>query len=147
MITNARIKQLLELNLRDERMTASALFIHTLIERKVHGGGIERYRIKNKTTGQWVTSVEQFIAEIDETQIKLAYPFEGEKLQGDRVTGFLVDLSNFEVQWHYEAKSDRPFLTFFDVGTQRYFQFYLIYMNDGDEIIPLKISYTKLVGD
>lgn len=146
MITNARIKQLLELNLRDERMTASALFIQTLIERKNHGGGIERYRIKNTVTGQWVTSVEEFITQLDANEIKLSYPFEGEKLQGDRVTGFLVDLTNFEVQWNHHSISDRPHLTFFDIGSQKYFQFYLIYMNDGDEVIPLKISYTKLVG-
>lgn len=146
MITYARVQQLLQLNLRDERVTSAVLFIQTLIERKNYGGGIERYRIKNKTTGNWVTSVEEFIDQIDANHIKMAYPYEGEKLQGDRITGFLVDLTNFEVQWTYESPADRPFLTFFDVACQRYFQFYLTYLNDGDEVIPLKISYTKLVG-
>ena len=146
MITKARIKQLLQQNLRDERMTAAALFINTLIERKHHGSGIEQYRIKNKITDAWVTSLEEFITGIDETKIHMEYPYEGEKLQGDRVTGFLVTLDQYEVYWNVESKSDRPLSGFFDFGSQKHFQFYLIYLNDIDEALPLKISYTKLVG-
>lgn len=146
MITQERVKELLQLNLRDERMTASVLFIKGLIARKKHGAGIEQYRILNKTTGQWITTVDQFIDQLQADKLFLAYPYEGEKLQGDRVTGFLVTLDNYEIVWNNVARSDDLFSGIFDLGSQKYFQFYLIYMNDGDLDLPLKISYTKLVS-
>lgn len=145
MITKERTKEMLQTNLRDERMTSSALFINTLIERDQHGSGIERYRIKNTTSGEWVTSIEQFVDEIDAGSIRLEYPYEGERLQSDRVTGFLVCLDNFKVEWSFAAKSDKPFASFFDMTSQVKFMFFICYMNDGDTDVPLKISSTKLV--
>lgn len=147
MITTARMKDLLVLNLRDERMTSTALFIQELLQRREHGGGIEQYRIYNTTTGLPVTSLEQFIAEIDPAHIQMSYPYEGERLQTDRVTGFWVRLGNFEVRWDHMAQSDRRFSSMYDLTHQRYFQLCMVYMNDGDEVLPLKISYVKLIGE
>lgn len=146
MITSTRLKELLTLNLNDERMTSSVLFIKNLIAREIHGSGIEQYRIKNLVTGEWVASIEEFIAGLDETQLEMRYPYEGERLQTDRVTGFLVNLNHYEVVWGPTGLSDRPFSGRFDFDSQVRFQFMLIYMNDGDETLPLKISYVKLVG-
>lgn len=146
MITQERTKQLIQLNLRDERATASALFIRGLLARKKHGSGIEQYRIRNTSTGQWITTLDEFINQLEADKLFLSYPYEGEKLQGDRVTGFLVTVDHYEVVWNKVARSDDPFSGIFDLGSQKFFQFYLIYMNDGDVDLPLKISYTKLVS-
>ena len=146
MITKARVKELLQINLRDERMSAIAFFINNLIQRKTHGSGIEQYRIKNTLTGQWVTSLEDFIAQIDAENLFLSYPYEGERLQSDRVTGFLATIDHYQVLWDNNAKSDKDFASFFDLSSQRFFQFFLVYMNDGDTEVPLKASYIKLVN-
>ena len=146
MITPARLKELLTLNLRDERMTSAALFIQNLIARDRYGSGIEQYRIKNLLTGEWVTSLEQFILQLDESKIRLEYPYEGERLQTGRVTGFVIRLDQYEVQWGVRTFSDQRFSNFFDFETQRHFQFMMAYMNDGDEALPVKISFVKLIS-
>ena len=146
MITPARVKELLTLNLRDERVTSAALFIQNLIARDRYGSGIEQYRIKNLLTGKWVTSLEQFILQLDESKIRLEYPYEGERLQTDRVTGFVIRLDQYEVQWGVRTFSDQRFSNFFDFETQRHFQFMMAYMNDADEALPLKISFVKLIS-
>ena len=145
MITVERVKELLDLNLRDERMAASALFISQLVARKRFGSGIEQYRIKNIVTDTWITSLEEFITQIDPAQLYLSYPYQGEKLQGDRVTGFMVTLDNLKVVWDSNARSDFPFTGIYDFKSQNTFQFYLAYMNDGDLEVPLKISFLKLI--
>ena len=145
MITNARVKQLIQLNLRDERMTSSALFVGRIIERRKHGAGVDQYRIKNLVTGEFITSLDEFIDQIDESKLHLTFPYEGERLQTDRVTGFLVTLDQYEVQWSRVAEADKTFSSIFDINSQKHFQFCLVYMNDGDEELPLKISYPKLV--
>jgi hypothetical protein len=146
MITKARVKELLQLNLRDERASAIAFFINNLVQRKVHGSGIEQYRIKNTLTGTWVTSLDEFIDTIDADNLFLSYPYEGERLQSDKVTGFLVTIDHFEVVWDINSKSDKEFASFFDLSSQKLFQFLLIYVNDGDTVVPLKTSYVKLVN-
>lgn len=146
MITKARVKELLQLNLQDERATATALFIQNLIQRKSHGSGIAQYRIINTLTDQWITSLDEFISTIDAESLFLSYPYEGERLSGDKVTGFLVTIDHYEVLWDTNSKSDKDFGSAFDLNSQKLFQFYLVYMNDGDLDVPLKVSYVKLVN-
>lgn len=146
MISKERVKELLQLNLRDERITSAALFISNIVQRKTYGSGVEQYRIKNTLTGQWVTSLDEFINSISQDDVFLSYPYEGERLAGDKVTGFLATIDHFEVIWNPESKSDKDFASFFDLKTQKLFQFLMVYMNDGDTTLPVKATYVKLVG-
>lgn len=143
MQTPAQITTLLKANLNDVRMHSTCLFLKDLIERKNPEPGVNRYRIKNIATSTFIESVDAFIAAIDSSFIMQSYPYAGERLSGDRVTGFEITPMNLVVEFHKDSGEDDRYHSgpvYLGLVT-----FYMAYMNDMDNTVPLKISSVRLV--
>ena len=150
MLTKAQVATIIKNNLQDIRLFATHLYINNVIERPTYGNGIERYRIKDTVTDTFVTDYTGFVNSVNGDNIRVEYPYNGERLSGDRCTGFLVTTTNLKAVFTNKARSDdyfSNFLNYSEGGSKGHnFQFYVAYMNDGDEVLPLKISWVKIVS-
>lgn len=149
MQTNAQVASNIKNNLADERMQGICLFIDSFIKRNKPEIGIPVYRIKNKTTGNFITSIAEFIAAVSGDALKQEYPFQGERASGDRVTGYNVTLTNLELTFNIHSKEDEFFTNhynyFADYDRPYQFSLYMAYVNDADTALPVKISSIRLV--
>ena len=149
MQTNAQIVASLKQSLADIRSFAISLFIKEMLERKNPKTGIAKYRIKNKTTGVDVTTVDAFIAAITDAEVEVKYPFGSIAHQTDRITGFNVIVNNLEAR--FTIKSEDDFINgefigaFVEDNAPVRFQFHMAYLNDGDTDLPLKVINVRLV--
>lgn len=146
-MTPANLVTAVQANLADDRMYGIQLFIEKLLKRTTYGDGIEQYRMTNLTTAAKITSMADFVAAITTAGTKANFPYTGEGMQPDRVVGFEVNLTNIEVEFHPLARDDQFFSQMYDFSVKKKFQFMLHmgYMNDGDEVVPLKVYYIRLV--
>jgi len=143
MLTNATAKTTLVDNLNDIRISAITLFINRLIERKVHGGGINQYRIKNKTTDTYITSVSDFILALDENELTYDFNYSGDKAEADRLRSLIIIPNNFIIE--LDGHTDEDDLYFSRYGkTVNRIMFLLNYMNDGDSVLPIKVFDVRL---
>lgn len=146
-MNNAEIVSTIQANLSDKRMYGIQLFIERLLTRTHYGNGIEQYRVRNKTTNALITNLAGLSAAIAADKITASFPYNGEGMSSDRVVGFDVTLSNLQVEFSPHADDDAFFSQYysFDKGQKYGFMFHIAYMNDGDETVPLKVYYVRLV--
>ncbi|MDD2819439.1 MAG: hypothetical protein PHN51_11685 [Candidatus Nanopelagicales bacterium] len=148
MLTKPQVAAIIAANFADNRIFATPLFVSKLLERSVHGGGIDRYRMTNTLTGQPITTEAEFLAAVNACDFTLNYPFDSEPMSTDRVTGFYVTVKNISIKFHQYSEEDAFFGRFLDFGRHpdhRYgVQFYLGYMNDGDEVLPIKVIWQRM---
>jgi hypothetical protein len=145
MLTNTALKTLITKNFADVRCTAILLFIRDLVERKKFGGGIEQYRLFNKTSGQYITSVTDFMASIDDTALTMSYFYNSDTMTGDRVHPFKVVLDNIEVRLNPNSADDDQFTMM--VGMPNRIMFLMNYLSDADNDLPLKIFEVRLISE
>lgn len=143
MLTNAIAKTTLVDNLNDIRISAITLFLERLIERKVHGGGINQYRIKNKLTDTYITSLADFILAIDETELTYDFNYSGDKAEADRLRSLIIIPNNFIIELDSHTDEDDLYFSRYGKSVNR-IMFLLNYMNDGDTGLPLKVFDIRL---
>ena len=143
MLTNAIAKTTLIDNLNDIRISAITLFLERLIERKVHGGGINQYRIKNKLTDTYITSLADFILAIDETELTYDFNYSGDKAEADRLRSLIIIPNNFIIELDSHTDEDDLYFSRYGKSVNR-IMFLLNYMNDGDTVLPLKVFDIRL---
>ena len=97
-MTTTEMKAVIAANLDDNRILAIQLFLTDLIEREKFGGGVERYRIKNTLTDQYVTSLTEFKNQVDPDSIKMSMYQHTDRMAGDRTNPTVVVLPNFVVE-------------------------------------------------
>ena len=144
MITTADMKAILATNLDDRRILAIQLFLTDLIERETYGDGIERYRIKNTTTDTYITSLADFIAAIDASQMSMALWRHNDAMGGDRTHPTAVTLGNFVVEFSPYSQEDAYYTAQFG-SENKHILFLVNYLSDGDDLLPLKIFTVRLV--
>jgi len=143
MLTNAIAKTTLVDNLNDIRISAIMLFLERLIERKVHGGGINQYRIKNKLTDTYITSLADFILAIDEAELTYDFNYSGDKAEADRLRSLIIIPNNFIIELDSHTDEDDLYFSRYGKSVNR-IMFLLNYMNDGDTVLPLKVFDIRL---
>lgn len=150
MLTNQQLVDVIKANYNDDRMYGACLFIEEVHKRKTFGSGISQYRMT--ATGAMpsvITSLASYMAALSATGIRPEFPHFSEKLTSDRTASFLVTVTNVEVTFHQNSKSDLAFANIVDFGQDpeaRYNVQYMIgYMNDADAALPLKIIWQRLV--
>lgn len=145
-MTPANLVTVLQANLVDDRMYGIQLFIEKLLKRATYGDGIEQYRITNLNDGTKITTVAAFSAAIAAANVVPMFPYQNEGMSSDRVVGFDVLLTNLEVEFNSNSRDDSFFSQYYDFDKKKKFQFtmHLGYMNDGDELLPLKVYYVRL---
>ena len=150
MWTPTQIAQNLKANLDDPRMLSAALLIQDLLERQAPEVGVPQWRMTNTATQMPIKSVAEFIAAVDATQLQSSYPYQGERFNGDRVSGYELTPLNIALRFHLNSEEDKQFAlkySFFSECDVVYrFCFYMAYMNDSDAALPLKISSVRIVG-
>lgn len=149
MQTPEQIKTALVTNLNDLRMHGICLYINDLIARQNPEFTVPAYRIRNKSNNTFIENITQFKTAITSSDIKQIAPFLGERLSNDRVMGFGVVPTNLQLSFSIHSKEDIRFSDqqnyFSDYGALYNFQFFMCYMNDGDETVPVKVSSVRLV--
>ena len=146
MLINSDIVQILKDNLADERMFAHALMISQLASRDDAEDTIEIKRIFDTKTNAFVDDLAGYLLALDSDELRLEYPWIGEKVGGDRCTGFYVTPTNLEVVFNEWSRYDVFFSDLgYDLNRRWNIMFYVVYMNDADPNMTLKISWTKLV--
>lgn len=143
MLTNAIAKTTLIDNLNDIRISAITLFLERLIERKIHGGGINQYRIKNKLTDTYITSLADFISAIDEAELTYDFNYSGDKAEADRLRSLIIIPNNFIIELDSHTDEDDLYFSHYGKSVNR-IMFLLNYMNDGDTVLPLKVFDIRL---
>ena len=133
-------------NLADERTHSASLFLEKLISRDVYGSGIERYRIKNLTTGTYITTVPEAVSALTVAGITVTYPFASAQLLADRITGYNVRVDNLEVTLLPYSDEDELFTELFGSTSTTYrLQFHMSYLNDNDPALQVKLCNVRLV--
>ena len=149
MQTIEQIRTGLVANLGDLRMHSICLYITDLIQRAKPEVTVPTYRITNVTSGITIQSIDQFKAAIVAATLKQSYPYQGEKLSNDRVVGYNLVPTNLQVRFNIHSEEDLLFAQhqnyFSDFGSVYNFSFLMAYMNDGDSVIPVKISSVRLI--
>ena len=144
MLTNTQFKDIIVQNLNEDRIFAIQAFITRLVERKVFGDGIERYRIKDKITGTMVTSLDDFITKLDADSLRPDYFYYSDKMGGDRIHPTAVNLSNFEVHLDEHSFEDAVYFSMFGKGNKNIL-ILINYLSDADTSLPLKIFEIRLI--
>lgn len=149
MQSATQITDNLRANLQDPRTHGICLFIERLVKRQKPEIGLPVYRIIDRTTGLEVKTVDEFIAALDPATLDQSYPYGGERLSGDRVTGYELVVENLEVRFNIYSDEDLQFSDhsnfFGDFGSIYRFCFYMAYMNDMDTDLQVKISSVRLI--
>lgn len=147
MLSNAQLKAVLVANLTDDRIFAIQMFLTKLILRKNAPLGISPYRIQLTTTDPdtYITSLDEFIAAIDENSFDADYDRYAESMGGDRVHPFTITLTNFTVKVLDYIPEDGIYATSSsDKGLK--IRFSLNYLSDADSVLPIKIFDVRLVS-
>lgn len=144
MLSSADFKDIITANLNDDRIFSIQAFLTRLIERKTFGDGIEQYRIKDKVTDSWVTSLEDFIAKLDANSLKPDYFYYSDKMTGDRVHPTAVNLSNFDIYLNEYSNEDSIYFSMFGKG-MKHILLLINYVSDADPDLPLKIFEIRLI--
>lgn len=145
MLTNADIKDIISQNLSDPRIFSIQAFLTRLVKRQTFGDGILQYRIKDKVTNTYVTDLADFITKIDPASLFPDYFYYSDKMQGDRVHPFAVNLSNFTVALDANSAEDSIYFEMFG-REDKHILMLINYMNDGDTVLPLKLFEIRLIG-
>lgn len=145
MLTNSQIKDIIVQNLGDDRIFSIQAFITRLLERKVHGDGIERYRVKDKVTDTMVTSLDDFIAKLDAVSMRPDYFYYADKVQGDRVHPTIINLSNFIVTLDEHSDEDNIYFNMFGKGDKN-IVLLMNYLSDADSTLPMKVFEIRLLN-
>ncbi len=153
MITNADIKQILVNNFNDIRMGAIQLFVKGLLERNNPGGGIDQFRIYNNQTDEYITSVDDFVAAIDEAFIIAKFDYYAKVEKGDTGHPISVTLTNLDVRvdrfgdaldnWLLQTYGNSKSIYNDHVYVKK-INFSLTYLMDTDPALPLKIFGVRL---
>ncbi len=145
MLTSADLKDIIAQNLTDPRIYSIQSFLSRLIERKKYGDGILQYRIKDKITNTFVTSLDDLIAKLDANSLSSDYFYYSDKMSGDRIHPTAVNLSNFIAVFDEHSEEDAIYFNMF--GRENKNILLLInYLSDGDSVLPLKIFEIRLIG-
>lgn len=144
-MTNADVKDIISQNLTDPRIFSIQCFLARLIERKTHGDGILQYRIKDKVSNTYVSSLADFIAKLDTNSLVPDYFYYSEKMSGDRTHPTAVNLSNFVVTLDEHSQEDAIYFGMFG-REDKNILLLLNYLSDGDSVLPLKIFEIRLIG-
>ena len=145
MMTNSQVKDVIVQNLGDDRIFSIQAFIARLVERKVYGDGIERYRIKDKVTNTEVTSLDDFIAKLDINSLRPDYFYYADKMGGDRVHPTVINLSNFVVTLDEHSQEDNIYFTMFGKGDKNILLL-MNYLSDADAVLPMKVFEIRLIN-
>lgn len=140
------MKDIIAQNLGDDRIFSIQSFITRLIERKVHGSGIDQYRVKDKVSGAWVTDLDDFIAKLDADSLKSDYFYYADKMEGDRVHPTAVNLSNFEVYLTEHSDEDNIYSQMFGKSPVKNILLLVNYLSDADPVLPMKVFEIKLLS-
>lgn len=144
MLTNAEMRDIVVQNLYDIRIFSIQAFLTRLIKRKIHGNGIEEYRIYDKVTNTNVTSLNDFITKISAKSLHADYFYYSGSMSGDCIHPFAICLSNFTIT--IDRNSDEDSIYFNMFGSEiKNILLLLNYLSDGDTIIPLKIYEIRLI--
>ncbi len=147
MMTNSQVKDIIVQNLGDDRIFSIQAFLTRLIDRQVHGDGIEQYRIKDKVSGNWVKDLNDFIAKIDADSLHPDYFYYSDKMVGDRTHPMAVNLANFEVQLNEHSNEDSIYTQMFGgKGGIKNILLLINYLSDVDPDLPLKIIEIRLLS-
>lgn len=145
MLSNADFKDIIAQNLTDPRIFSIQSFLTRLIERKTHGDGILQYRIKDKITNTFVTSLDDLITKLDAGSLACDYFYYSDKMAGDRTHPTAVNLSNFVVSLDEHSPEDAVYFGMFGREDKNVLLL-LNYLSDGDSVLPLKIFEIRLIG-
>jgi len=145
MMTNADVKDIISQNLADPRIFSIQCFLTRLIERKTYGDGILQYRIKDKVTDTYISSLDDFIAKLDTNSLVPDYFYYSDKMSGDRIHPTAVNLSNFIVTLDEHSQEDAVYFGMFG-REDKNILLLLNYLSDGDLVLPLKIFEIRLIG-
>ena len=144
MLTSSDFKNIITANLNDDRIFSIQAFLARLIERKTYGNGIEQYRIRDRITNSWVTSLNDFIFKLDTNSIKADYFYYSDKMTGDRIHPIAVNLTNFDVYLNEYSGEDIIYFSMFGKGV-KHILFLINYISDNDPVLPLKIFEIRLI--
>ena len=145
MLTPAGLKAIVDANFADDRIFAIQSFIAKLIERKVYGGGINQYRIKNTNDDTYITNLTTFLANIDVTKLTGEYNYFNDKMGGDKNHPFTVTIHNYLVELNEFTDEDDIYRTLFG-SNPKTIMFLINYLADADTILPLKIYEVKIIS-
>jgi len=145
MLTNTQMRDAIAVNLNDPRMFAIQAFLTRLIERKTHGDGISRYRIRDKNTNTDVVSLNDFITKISPTSLIADYFYYSDRMLGERTHPVAVNLTNFVVNTTKNSDEDSIYFNMFG-GDGTDILLLLNYLSDNDVDLPLKIYEIRLIG-
>ena len=144
MLTPADFKTIITSNLNDDRIFAIQAFLTRLIARTQFGDGINQHRLKDTVTGNYVTSLADFITKLDATNIKPDFYYYAGDMAGDRNHPIAVTLSNFEIELNEHSNEDNIYLAHYGKEA-RHIMLLINYLADGDTILPLKIYDVRLI--
>ena len=147
MITKAELAARVRSNLTDARILSTQLFIYNLLERGDAGPEVPRWRAR--CGGVDVTSLDDFVSNVTEANISVQYPYDGERFNNDRVTGVEVTVTGITVSANENSTHDAGLFALLKLPLKHEqlwnVNFFIAYMNDGDEVLPLKIANVRLV--
>ena len=144
-MTKQELKDLLILNLESIKTYGAQVKVRDLIERGIDDPNISNFRVFDTTTDSHVTSLDDFKNKIDADMIMEDFHRTGNSNYGVfNGCSFTVTLGNFVVDINEHTSKDQWYAMTYGVGFRR-IQFTLNYLNDADDIQPLKVQEVKLV--
>lgn len=147
MLTPLDFKNIITNNLTDQRIFSIQAFITRLIDRKTFGGGVEQYRIYDKTTATYVTSLADFITKLDVNSIIPDYFYNADKMTGDRIHPIAINLTNFVIRLNINSDEDNYYHSVYGAGALDNKSILLLanYISDGDLVLPIKLYEIRLI--
>ena len=137
-----QVIDLLKSSAKDIRSYSSILTVEKLMVRKDPRGS-EVYRLTNVETGAPITTIDEFLlaVTVDNTRVE---PYnQGMKNYTTASQLLLVTSDNIKLTFEQYCKEDEPLVNVSGLGVNRV-SFILGYVNDADEVQPLKILGTIL---
>lgn len=144
MLTEAEVKTILLDNLAHMKAQAINLFIKKLLKRDTLNSSIDIHRVKNTVTNTNITTMDEFYAAIDENHLVQNYNFNQSIDPDCFIHGFVVILKNIVVTLDKNSPDDIGWISKYGPDVTN-LCFSLRYLNDGDEVIPLRITDVWLV--
>lgn len=141
MITPAQAQALIVQNLNDIRCSSVAIFIQAILKRNTFGPGVPEFRIRNKVTGNLITSLADFISAIDANHLAFVN-MRSSNRDLNMIRPFTVVLKNLEIK--LMSIEEDNFISI-DFGSNiSSISLDLSYLNDNDPVLPLKIVNARL---
>lgn len=131
--------------LQDIRCAAARLCIEDVLKRRKFSASIPEYRVYVRGTQTPITSFDQFLTHITETNITMTYDlgFVGNNYE-DKCKPVTILINNLEARFMTGIDEDNYFTTRYGVGAS-IFTITLNYVSDNDTLVPLKVIESSII--